>query len=644
MSTTARRLLAALVTAAAAAALAGTPAAAHPGLPSAAFDPVEVEWASLQNMTAPDFDAVVDTYRDGGFMVIDIDADVTANGARFAPVFQYNTDGRDWRVRVAMDSDRFDREFAQAKRDRMRIVDFETYVVDDTRFYAAVWVQNLEWYGWSMRYGLTEAEFDAYYREQRKLRLPIDVDIYRTGAGTRYALIWVDNAESLDWRLHRTLTRDDYQGKVETYRSTLRSLVVDSASTDDGQRYAGIWVQNDHRGWWVRSDLTWQQYLNWWNRYVDEGYRLINFERYDTADGVRYAGVWRQNSDRPHWKPRRMVDALITDELDSLDMPGISVAVMQDGEVRYLRGFGHADVDQDVWLDSRHVMRIASVAKGIAGVLTIRLDEQGVIDRDDPVADTIAGLPAHHTYSVEQVVSNRGCVRHYSATEAADGADPADVAQWQAEDATLGSSWYASATAAAPVFWGSDLVCPVGSANYSTHGYTILGAALEGATGRPVADLLVDELTGPYGLGTLRAEDVSDTSVRRTTLYDLANDELAPDEVSWKVLGGGMESSVSDLAVFGDKLIDEQILSGESLDAMWVDTGWGYAYGWSIDSEAGQRRIGKNGGADGSTAYLQMYPDAGITVAVLMNRADGVDDNRAEALGKAIGTLALAAA
>ncbi|MDG4765778.1 serine hydrolase [Solwaraspora sp. WMMD406] len=641
-----RRVLASVAAVTTAVALAGiavTPAAAHPGLPSAAFDPDEVGWVSLRDMTPADFQVRFDEYAAAGYLVIDLDVDMDGKERRIGAVFQRNLDGRGWLVRTKLTKAEFDTEFVKAADDRMRLVDFETYVQDDVRYYAAAWVRNVEGYGWSMKYNLTGDEYLAYYKEQRRTRLPVDVDIYPTGAGTRYSVTWVDNAENLAWKLLAGITRTEYQDAVDAYQGVYRSLVVDSAITPAGQRYAGIWVENvNHRGWWVRSDLTRQEYVNWWHRYADEGYRVINFERYETADGTRYAGIWRQNSDRPGWKLRRSVDNLIQSEMDSLDMPGVSVAVMQDGKFLYLRGFGHANVDDDVWLDSGHVMRIASVAKGVGGVLTMRLAEDGQIEPDDDVRDHVPGLPNHHAYTVEQVASNRSCVRHYAGTEADDGADAADVAQWQAEDDTLATSWYANATAAGAAFWDSDLVCPVGTSHYSTHGYTILGAALEGATGTPVAELVETELTAAYDLGTLRPEDLSDTSVRRTTLYDGSNDEYGGDEVSWKVLGGGMESSVADLARFADKLVDEQIVSGDSLDAMWVDTGWGYAYGWSIDTEDGHLRVGKNGGATGSTAYLQMYPDDGIVVAVLMNRADGVaDNNRSEVLGTEIGSLVL---
>ncbi|ROO60763.1 CubicO group peptidase (beta-lactamase class C family) [Micromonospora sp. Llam0] len=597
------RVLAALIVAATAATLAGgatTPAAAHPGPPSAVFDPDEVAWASVRDMTPADFQVRFDEYAAAGYLVVDLDLDVADDGRRIGAAFQRNLDGRGWLVRTRLTKAEFDTEFVKAADDGMRLVDFETYVEGSARYYAAAWVRNVEGYGWSMKYNLTAAEFTAYYTEQRRTRMPVDVDIYPTGAGTRYALVWVDNAENLDWRLLGGITRTEYQDAVDAYQIVYRSLVVDSALTTVDQRYAGIWVENtNHRRWWVRSDLTRQEYVNWWHRYADEGYRVINFERYETAKGTRYAGVWRQNSDRPGWKLRRSVDNLVQAEANSLNMPGIAVAVIQDGEFRYLRGFGHANVDDDVWLDSGHVLRIASVSKGVGGVLTMRAVEDGQID-------------------------------------------PADVAQWQAEDTDLGTTWYANATAAAAEFWDSDLVCPVGDGHYSTHGYTVLGAALEGATGTPVAELTESELTASFNLGTLRPEDLSDTSVRRSTFYDGANDEYGGDEVSWKVLGGGMESSVADLARFADKLIGAEIVGPDSLDAMWVDTGWSYAYGWSISTEDGHRRIGKNGGANGSTAYLQMYPDDGIVVAVLMNRADGVSgENRAEALGSEIGTLVL---
>ncbi|WP_413167730.1 hypothetical protein ACL6C3_13630 [Capilliphycus salinus ALCB114379] len=46
----------------------------------------------------------------------------------------------------------------------------------------------------------------------------------------------------------------------------------------------------------VRSDRTETQFANLWQEYRDEGYRLVDFEHYPTANGDRYAGVWAENT------------------------------------------------------------------------------------------------------------------------------------------------------------------------------------------------------------------------------------------------------------------------------------------------------------------------------------------------------------
>ena len=240
-------------------------------------------------------------------------------------------------------------------------------------------------------------------------------------------------------------------------------------------------------------------------------------------------------------------------------------------------------------------------------------------------------------------MSNRGCVRHYNSS---------------ADDDTLASTEYDTALDAAEVFWDDPLVagCTVGTTNkYSTFGYTILGAALEAAAGKPIDQLVVDELTNPYGLGTLRPENLDDTSVDRSKMYETDNDEAVPDQVSWKVLGGGMESSAADLAMFGQKLLAGQIISPLAREYMWTGTPWSdYAYGWQLESETApdgdaHRLIGKNGAwRIGSDAWLQTYPDDGVVIAVLSNRYgdhanDGVQtSNNSEVLGRAIGTTVLA--
>jgi CubicO group peptidase (beta-lactamase class C family) len=645
----ARRLRRRARVAVAAVAIAGTTAAviaaaplasAHPGPPSAVFDPDEVGWASVRDRTPAEFKADFDKWTGAKHIVIDLEADTFSGGLRLGAVFQQNTDNRRSYVKTRMTAAEYDEYFDYVKRHNMPLVDREIYVLDGVRHYAAAAVENVEGYGWHTKHDLTYAQFVGYYEEQKAAgRLPIDFDVYPTAGGTRYGLIWVLNAQNLAWRLHADLSETEWAQTFDEYADQrLRLLVMDSIqgpSHHDGQRYGGVYVENNGRGWRARRDMTAQQYANWWHRYTDEGFRPIFMGRYMTAAGPRYSLIVRQTNDRPLWTLKDAVDAKVEAEMAVDDLPGVSVAVVQNGQFRYVRGFGHADIANDVWMDSDHVLRTASLSKSVAGVLGLRLDEQNVLDR----GDVPAGLPAHHTATYEQLLSNRGCVRHYAKKST-------DPEAWEA-DQELGSTWYATAGAAAPLYWNDPLVagCTVGADEvYSSFGGNLAATGAEGATGVSAADLIRQRISDPLGLTTLRQEQLADNSVRRPKAYKgAANAEVGLDQTTWKPWSGGVESTAKDMASFGAALLAGQIISPANVEHIWSGTGWSYAYGFDIGSESGHRKATKSGGARGSDAFLQMYPDDGIVIVVLINREELAEaDNNAKAIAGFIGTQMLA--
>jgi CubicO group peptidase (beta-lactamase class C family) len=601
-------------------------ARAHPGLPSSVFDRNEVSWASLRDYTPAGFDTKLATYPT--YLALDVESDVVGSTRRVGAVLQSNVDGRDSRVNMRMTAAQFTAAKADATADGLRFADFEAFTEGGVQYYAAAWVEDRESLDTRQHHNLTGDQAQALYESLRGTHLPVDIDAYATPAGVRFASIWVRNTEGLGWMLRRSLTSQGFTDQTTELGSGYRLLGFDSLYSGGSQIYSGIWVENRNgRRAVLQRDLTEAQYENRWYRYRDEGYRLVGYERYETADGTRYAGLWRQNGSRLDWSLRSQVAARVNQEMTDFDVPGMSVAVIQNGQFRYLRGFGYANVDDLVWMDSTHVQRLASVSKAVAGVLTLRLADQGEIAVGNLTRSYVTGMPTKQTHTIQELVSNRGCVGHY-------GDMPAGV------NTTLSTTRYATARAAAPLIWNVDLVdnCTVGSTEYySTHGYTLLGAAFEGATGQPVATLVRDEITTPFGLDTLQPEDRTTGTVRRTTLYEDDNDEATPDQISWKVLGGGLESSVEDLARFGDLLIRDQIVSQARQNQMWVNTGWDYAYGWDIATVGGRLRVTKSGGQLGANSYLLMYPNDGIVVAVLSNRQNG--GHSAGAVARSIGTM-----
>lgn len=577
------------------------PAAAVPVVSAAAFDPNSTGWYSYRDQTSAGFAATFKDLSKGRYLPVDLDIETAGGGYRVGSVWQTNSDGRAWRELRDLTSAGFSDAWNQAKEDGLRLVEQETYLIDGQRRYAGIWVENSEGYAWASHRGQTNAQFKASFAAHKAAGLmPVDYDEYATASGLRFNSVWVERGRS-GWKLQRGLTSVGFSQKFAQNKGDYRMIGFDSLRHGAKQRYAGLWVSNDNgRGWLARRDMGVAAYKNYWYRYRDLGYRVVSFDRYETANGTRYAAIWRQNTERPAWSLKDQVDTLVQDELDDTGVPGISVAVYVGGQARYLRGFGHADLDAGEWMDSSHVGSIASVSKAVAGVLTMRMQEQGDLDLSDDTRDHVPTMPAHHTHTISDLVANRACVRHYG-----------DV-----PSTGFANQPFGTALAASQEFWDDDLMCTPGAYYYSTHGYTLLGAALEAAGGDDVKDLIRTRLQGPFALGTLGPQDFS-AAVHRMAIYTSGDDEVDTPNNDWKVLGGGLDSSAADLASFGAKLIDGQIIGDDSFTEMVTPPNGvhNYAHGWNTDTENGYDVVAKGGSWTGNLAYLRLYPELGISIA-----------------------------
>ncbi|REF00622.1 serine hydrolase [Thermomonospora umbrina] len=631
-----RRVVASAIGLAVGLSLGVVPAQAVPGVPSAVFDPNSVRAALYRDELSGDFGLwngpgrLFDRRTEQNLMVVDLDIESNGTVYRVGSVWQENIDGRTWKLERDLDDMAFAAAAASAQAANLRMVDQESYLVGGQRRYAGVWVENREGLNWEARRDMDRPALDAFTAAKRAAHLPIDIDQYMTSAGVRWSAVWVENTENLTWHLEPDMSSADVSARFTEY-AAFRMLGLNSTPTaTNGQRYAGIWVANRNgRGSYMFRDMTSKRFSETWNRMVDEGFRIVAFDRYETAAGTRYAGVWRQDSARHHWAYRVRLNERIQKELEQV--PGVSVAVYENGDARYQRGFGHADIANDVPMDSGHVGDLASTSKAVAGVLTMKMVEAGQVNLSTPTRTYVPTMPGHHTHTIGQLLSNRGCVRNYINDQ--------------------GETWddtpYASALDASRMFWNDGLVCTPPTYHYSTHGYTLLGAALEAADPgtENIRQVVLDRLTTPHGLETLRPSDLSRTGVRRMTQYNGDDEVAARDIEDWKTLGGGMESNVVDLARFGDKLVRDQIIRPESQTAMWTrpdNHSSNYAYGWNVDTVNGRLIASKPGRQEPvNSAYLEVHPTQNITIAVLVNT--GIEPNRATALGQCIRDIIMSA-
>lgn len=597
-----------------------------------------IGWVSNRDLTSESFAEKFTQYSDDGYRMIDFDAYETGSGIRYSMVWEKNVRNRGWFEYRDMTDDGYHTKWEQLKNDGYRPVDVEGYRIGGQLRFGGIWIKNTENYAWSSKRGMTKAEYEAYKTEQKNLGLRmIDLEMYETGSGIRYASVWVNDNNNNDWKELHGLNRDDYQNQLNTLTGQ-GYFVTNFDSYKDGstQRYAFICEKRSGFGYQVRSDRTELEYANLWREYSDKGYRLIDFECYATSGGMRYAGIWMENDTRYNYSKKTSIDNLITKYLADNKLPGISVAVVKDGEMIYRRGFGFADKEAGKVAHGGTIYLSGSVSKIFGGTLAVKLQDEGKLRSGATVSfnlnnttksyltnitksdGTVVTIPSKHTHTVAQLCAHLACIHHYDT-----GPEPSLIQYNKSIDALT-------------QIWNANLLpgCTIGTnRNYSTHAFTYLAAVLEKVTNRTSAQLIQSELAAPYGLGTLRSQFSSSTlpsEYDRAKPYNDNNTGTTYSNNSWKVFGGGIECSAVDMAWFGWKLLDGKIIRADARDnILWkkVISTQPTAIAWEIGTDNGRRMADKGGSWTGARANLRIYRDDGLVIAVMSNRTNHTVDD-----------------
>jgi CubicO group peptidase (beta-lactamase class C family) len=586
-------------------------------------------WASNRDLTSSDFAAKFKDYSDQGLMITDVDAYLEGkNDTQYAMIWQANPDGRKWKEHRNMTSESYHEKWEKYKSEGYRPLDVEVYLLNEEWRYAGIWVENRENLDWWSRRNMDSDEYGSVFKEKSDAgyRL-IDMEAYNTSDGLRYSAIWYKNVDNIRWAQLRNMTREGYNDEVAKKNADGFVMIdYESYETDSGQRYAAIWEENvADRAWVVRTDRKEDDFANYWREYLDKGFRIVDFERYETPNGTRYGAIWAENNpERQRYARKGELDTAVQNYLDENSTKGISLAVIKDGDILYRRGFGWADKGRDKAAWGGNIYNLASISKVVGGTLAAKLEALGrledgqsvSLDLKNPTSSFIKDLPSQHTHTVEQLLAHLACIPHYNTNPSISNT----------------TKHYVTAKDALDRFVDKELIkdCRIGSypPEYSSAAFTFIAAALEEATGKPIDVLVNEEIIQPHHLGGSMKVQYEERDLPEN--YDRAKRYSGdirlsgwPD-TSWKVLGGGIESNAVDLARFGWKVLSGQIVSPSVRDnRLWQSISpSSYGLAWSLESVGG-RRVAEHGGFQtGARSYLRVYRDDGLVIAVLSNQAN----------------------
>ena len=309
------------------------------------------------------------------------------------------------------------------------------------------------------------------------------------------------------------------------------------------------------------------------------------------------------------------IDQYVAEQMAEQHLPGLSLAVVRDGEVILRRGYGLASLEMNVPVTPETVFQIGSLTKQFTAVAVLMLAERGKIGLDESVSRYVPGLPA-----AWGGVSVRHLLNHTSGIKSFTGLP--DFIDRLAPLPTTREG-IVSLIADEPLEFS-----PGESYAYNNTGYYLLGHVIEQTSGRSYAAFLQERIFNPLAMTDTRVNVVEDIIPNRACGYGWAEDRWcnAPHvSMDWVYSAGALIATAPDLAKWDMALGREDLLPHSAWENAWTPTRLNdgtaaeYGFGWIVSERNGHRSLSHGGGIPGFASFMERFPDDDLSVVVLTN-------------------------
>jgi CubicO group peptidase (beta-lactamase class C family) len=319
------------------------------------------------------------------------------------------------------------------------------------------------------------------------------------------------------------------------------------------------------------------------------------------------------------------VDDLVETEMRKQRIPGLALAVLEDGKIVKAQGYGVANIEAKTPVTPETVFKIGSVSKQFIATGIMLLVQDGRLALSDPISRFLDGTPA-----AWKDITVRHLLTHTSGIVREGPAFDWFKVQSDAEVIT--------STYALPLRF-----TPGEKWEYSNTGYFALAEIIRRVTGTPWHEYLEQKVFTPAAMASTRATHANASLANRATGYS-DNDKLLPAR-DWPASrpSGAFFSSARDLAQWDAVLYGDTILRAATRRQMWTPVTLSsgashpYGFGWELNPLKDRRRVHHGGGLPGFQSELARYPDDRLTVIVLIN----LDDADVEGIADAVAALYL---
>jgi len=328
----------------------------------------------------------------------------------------------------------------------------------------------------------------------------------------------------------------------------------------------------------------------------------------------------------PVWK-EQVASATIAERMAYHGTPGLSVAVIHDGEIAWARGYGGIDATRAEPVTTDTIFQACSISKHVAMAGTLRLVQQGVLDLDEDVNQYLDSwkLPPNGAWqprvTVRQLLGHTAGLS-YTWYRGFRHGDPTPTLQQVLDGQSPANT--------PPV---RCVMLPGSTFRYSGSHYSVLQQVLVDVTKQSFPELMHALVFEPLGMRNSSYDQTyPDGRLASSAVGHYIGGE--PVYGKWRVIpemaGAGLWTTATDLALlareiqrahtgkptaFLSKAVVDQALTPQVAD--------GFGLGAELEGKNDTRRFGHSGSNVGYTCRSLAYVEHGMGAAVLTNAEDG---------------------
>jgi CubicO group peptidase (beta-lactamase class C family) len=309
------------------------------------------------------------------------------------------------------------------------------------------------------------------------------------------------------------------------------------------------------------------------------------------------------------------LDEYMGKAVDTSRFSGV-VLVAQNGRVLVNKGYGMANVEDDVPNTPQTKFRIGSLTKQFTAAAILLMQERGALDVQDSICKYLPSCPAAwQPITIHHLLTHTSGLPDYSykAREAGEESSPPTVVR-NVEQLRRWSLEFEPGT----------------KFSYCNSGYVLLGHIIEKASGKPYEDFVRENIFEPLKMMNTGYDHNGLILKRRAAGYSLRGESLVTAlfvDMSVPFSAGGLYSTAEDMYAWERALFTGKVLSPKSLAAMLTPFKGQYGYAWYAGKLLGRNCVTHGGRIEGFMTAVEQFPDDRLTVIVLSN-LDSIPANR----------------